>query len=90
MSGTAAGLILGFLASTLYGAGFHLVFGGPLRRIPIFLVAAWVGFAVGHFAGDLLGLDLLKLGAINLLSGSIGAWLALLGSLWLSGGHTLS
>ncbi len=81
---TAAGIVLAFFVATLYGAGFHLVFGGPARRIPVFIVSAWIGFALGHFVGEVVSLTLLKLGAINLLSASLGSWLTLLLSLWLS------
>jgi hypothetical protein len=82
MSVTASGLVLGFLLATAYGAGFHLIMGGPARRIPLFVIAAWFGFAAGHFLGAVMNIDLLQLGALHLLSASIGAWLALLGS-WL-------
>lgn len=82
MNGAAAAMILGFLLSTAYGAGFHVLLGGPARRIMLYLGAAWLGFAIGHFAGDILGISLLKLGALHLFSASLGAWLALLISWW--------
>jgi uncharacterized membrane protein len=84
MSGIASGLILGFLLATSYGAGFHFLLGGPARRIILYLFAAWVGFIIGHIVGDLLQIDLLKLGAIHLFSASLGAWIALLTSWWLA------
>lgn len=82
MSGTASGLVLGFLLATAYGAGFHLLLGGPPRRIVLYVLAAWVGFVIGHFVGEILDINLLKLGAVHLLSASLGAWIALLMS-WL-------
>ena len=85
MTTTASGLILGFLLATAYGAGFHFLLGGPARRIILYLITAWVGFAVGHFVGDLLNLTFLRLGALQLFSASVGAWLALFGSWWLAG-----
>jgi len=78
MVGTASGLVMGFLLSTAYGAGFHLLLGGPARRIPTYLFASWLGFAIGHFLGDLADFEFLKLGALHLFSASIGAWLTLL------------
>lgn len=84
MSGTAAGVVLGFLLATVYGAGFHLVLGGPARRILLYVLAAWIGFALGHFLGDLLSINLLKLGPVYLFSASLGAWIALIASWWLS------
>ncbi len=85
MTAAASGLILGFLLATAYGAGFHLLLGGPARRIILYLLTAWIGFAVGHFAGDLLNLTLLRLGVLQLFSASVGAWIALIGSWWLAG-----
>ena len=82
MIGTASGLVLGFLLATIYGAVFHLFVGGPTRRIILYVLASWVGFTIGHFVGDLLGIELLKLGAIHLFSASLGAWIALISS-WL-------
>jgi hypothetical protein len=85
MTATASGLILGFLLATAYGAGFHLLLGGPARRIILYLLVAWVGFALGHIVGDLLNLTLLRLGVLQLFSASVGSWLALIGSWWLAG-----
>lgn len=84
MSGTASGLVLGFLLATAYGAGFHFILGGPARRILLYVLAAWVGFTLGHFIGDLINLELLKLGAVHLFSASLGAWIALIASWWLA------
>ncbi len=85
MTVAASGLILGFLLATAYGAGFHVLVGGPARRIILYLVAAWIGFALGHFIGDLLNLNWLRLGALQLFSGSVGAWVTLILSRWLAG-----
>ena len=85
MNGTAAGLVLGFLLATAYGAGFHLLIGGPAKQIIIYILASWFGFIVGHFIGDLLNIEFLKLGALHLLTASLGSWLALILSWWLFG-----
>ncbi|MCA9959185.1 MAG: hypothetical protein R3E31_18960 [Chloroflexota bacterium] len=83
MVGIASALVLGFLLATAYGAGFHLLLGGPARHILLYVLAAWLGFAIGHFLGDMLNIELLKLGALHLLSASIGSWIALITSWWL-------
>lgn len=85
MTVAASGLILGFLLATAYGAGFHFLVGGAARRIILYLVAAWIGFALGHIVGDLLNLTWLRLGALQLFSASVGAWVALILSWWLAG-----
>ena len=85
MSTTASGLVLGFLLATLYGAGFHFIMGGRPGKIILYMTASWVGFAFGHFVGDFFGIETLKLGAVHLLTASLGSWLALLVSWILSG-----
>lgn len=84
LTGAASPLILGFLLASAYAAAFHFIMGGPIRRILLYLVVAWVGFIAGQFVGDFLGIDLIKLGALHLLTASIGAWVALLLAWWLA------
>ena len=83
MNGTAAALVLGFLLATAYGAGFHLLIGGPAKHIIIYILASWLGFIVGHVIGDILNIEILKLGALHLLTASLGSWLFLILSWWL-------
>lgn len=87
MTQTASALVLGFLLASAYGAGFHVILGGPARRFLLYMLAAWVGFTLGHFLGDLLGIELLKLGALHLFSASLGAWIALIASWWYVAGE---
>ena len=83
MTIAAAGVIFVFLISTAYGAGFHLLVGGRLAMVPVYLVCAWLGFAIGHFVGEWLGMTLLRLGIVQLLAGSVGAWSLLILGRWL-------
>ena len=41
--------------ATLFGAAFHIWQGGDARRLVFFLVASWLGFALGHVTGDVVG-----------------------------------
>ncbi|MDX1662409.1 MAG: hypothetical protein R3272_01370 [Candidatus Promineifilaceae bacterium] len=82
MTGFASGLVLSFFLATAYGAAFHVILGGPARRILLYVLSAWVGFTLGHFVGEMLDVELLTLGAINLFSASLGTWIALIAS-WL-------
>lgn len=84
MTGTAIGLVFGFLLSTAYGAAFHFLMGGRVGRILLYLFAAWLGFVLGQIVGDWFNIRLLKLGAVNLLSASLGCWIALAASWWLA------
>ena len=83
MTSTASGLVLGLFLSTAYGAAFHLIMGGPPRKIALYTIAAWIGFIVGHFVGAWFGISLFKLGTIHLFSASIGAWIAIVASWFL-------
>ena len=78
MTVAASGIVLAFLLATAYGAAFHVIMGGPARRILLYVIAAWIGFVAGHFLGDFLKVDILELGAVKLFSASLGAWAALL------------
>lgn len=83
MNGTAAAIVLGFLLATAYGAAFHLIIGGPAKRILVYVLASWLGFTLGHLLGDLLNIEFLKLGTLHLLTASLGSWLFLILSWWL-------
>ncbi len=67
-----------FILATVYGAVFHLLVGGDVRRLALYLLAGWLGFAVGDFAGRMLGVEVFKIGQINAFSATAGAWTALL------------
>lgn len=70
-------LVLGFILATLFGAGFHLVVGGEARRLALFLLVGWIGFAAGHFVGIIAPVNLFAVGALRAGSGGIGAFIAL-------------
>ena len=67
---TLPALVLGFLLSTLYGAVFHLWKGGGAGRLMLDLVLAWAGFSAGQYAGDLLGLDVGRIGPLQVAAAS--------------------
>ena len=81
--GAASGIVLGLLLATAYGTAFHVIFGGPARRIVLYIVTSWIGFIAGHLAGFWLDVTLFQLGAVHLLSASVGAWIALSVCHWL-------
>lgn len=83
-------LLLAFTLSTLYGAGFHLVQGGSSRRLALYLLAGWLGFALGHFVGASLGISVLKVGALHIFSASAGSLVALLAARWLAASEALT
>lgn len=81
-------LILSFIIATLFGAGFHLILGGDVRRLALFLLAGWLGFGLGHGIGVLFEIDFLKIGALRIVTAAIGAILALAAAHMLTAGQT--
>ncbi len=71
-------IALGAVLSTTYAAVFHFWLKGDISNLRRYLVAAWLGFAVGHILGDVLGIHWLQIGQLNVVSATIGAAVALL------------
>jgi hypothetical protein len=76
-------LLLGILISTLYGTGFHLLRGGNLGKLILYMILGWAGFWIGQalatsMAWEFLSLGPLHLGLATLMSFiflSLGYWL---------------
>jgi hypothetical protein len=66
-------ILFGILLSSAYGAGFHLLRGGSLRRLTLFLVLGWAGFWGGDALGYALGWDFGALGYLNVGMATLGA-----------------
>lgn len=81
---TTAAWLLAFTLSTLYGAGFHLWQGGSAKRLALFLLAGWLGFALGQWVGEALGIGVLMIGALHGLTATLGSVLALFAARWLA------
>ena len=60
------------------GALFHLIVGGNARRLALFLLAGWIGFALGHMAGKSLGISLFPIGELQIVPAVTGALFALI------------
>ena len=43
----------------------------------MFLLASWMGFALGQIGGELLGIEIANIGPLHTVAASIGAVLAL-------------
>lgn len=68
----------GFILATLFGAAFHLIVGGDARRLALFLLAGWVGFALGHIFGIVFQVNMLNIGTLRIFTASLGSIIALL------------
>ncbi|MCL4560438.1 MAG: hypothetical protein M1281_07485 [Chloroflexi bacterium] len=81
---TLPAFLFGFLASTLYGAAFHLWRGGSLPRLALYLALSWVGFGLGHFLGERLSWTFFNIGPLNLGMATLGSLVFLAAGYWLS------
>lgn len=66
------------LLATLYGALTHLMIGGNFRTLSVLVLAAWLGFSLGHGAGEVLQINAIRIGEVNVFSGTLGALIALI------------
>jgi len=71
------------LLSIIDGALFHLWKGKTWRDLGFFILFALIGFIIGQIIGALLQLDVLKLGQVHVVEGTIFAWLLMLAFAWL-------
>jgi hypothetical protein len=51
---TTQSAFLGLLIATLCGLLYHLIRGGGLSRLGLYVVTAWVAFFTGHLVGNWL------------------------------------
>jgi hypothetical protein len=71
---TFPAFVFGSFFAFLLGSLFHLFIGGDFKKLILYLITSWVGFWLGNFAGNQLGIQILKIGLINLgfaISGSM-------------------
>ena len=77
-----------FILATLFGAAFHLIFGGNARRLAVFLLFGWVGFTLGHFIGVMFQFDLFNIGTLRIVSATLGAFVSLTAAFMLTSQRT--
>jgi hypothetical protein len=65
------------LLVTGYASIFHLWTGRSLRELPQFLIAAGVGFALGHWVSQTLQWETFRVGQLSLLEATLASVLAL-------------
>ncbi len=70
--------VFAFIIATLFGAIYHLVVGGDARRLAVFLLVGWIGFAVGHIAGGILDIRIFDIGRLHIVPAAVGALFALI------------
>jgi hypothetical protein len=75
---TPQAALLGALIATICGLLYHLIRGGPLRRMSLFVVTSWIAFFAGNLVGNWIGWTALRFGTLNLLPALTGVALALI------------
>ena len=76
-------IILSLIIASAYAAFFNLWQGGSAKDLLLYMVACWLGFGIGELAGDFLGLDILMIGEIHVLEGTVGSLVLLFLAKWL-------
>jgi uncharacterized membrane protein YeaQ/YmgE (transglycosylase-associated protein family) len=66
-----------FIIATLYGALFHLIRGGDIRRLAVYMLAGWLGFLLGQMVGMTTNFPFFNIGPIHMIPATFGAIVAL-------------
>lgn len=69
--------VFGIVLATMYGLGCHVLLGGSVRRMVLFVISSWVGFLLGQYIGDIIGIELFRLGVLHLLPASVCSFIFL-------------
>ncbi len=82
---TVPGIYFSLLISSGLGLVFHLVRGGSLGRLLLYLAAAWITFLAGHFVAQWLDWNFIRVGSINLFAAVLAAIIGLFAASLLAG-----
>lgn len=74
---TIPSLLFAFVIASLYGVLYHLIRGGGLGRLLLFLILGWAGFALGHMLGILRDWTFITVGDLNLGLSTLGSLIML-------------
>lgn len=82
---TIPGLIIGTLIGALIGTILHLLVGGHIGRLILYLIFGITGFWAGHLVADILGWTFFSYGPVHLglaviaslAVAGVGYWLSL-------------
>ena len=69
--------VLALLVGVIHTALYVLIRGSAGGRLPLLLVAAFLGAWAGDALGARLGIDLLRIGDFRLVAASILAWVGI-------------
>ncbi len=75
----APSLLLGLVICIAYASIYHIWGGETLQDLLFFMIIASAGFFIGQMMGFITQVNLLKIGQLHLVEGTIGSWLLLVG-----------
>jgi hypothetical protein len=81
---TFPAFLFGLLLAALYGAAFHFWRAETLKKIPLFIIFAELGFWAGHFLAASLGWTFVQVGPLHAGPATVGSALFLFVGEWLS------
>jgi hypothetical protein len=81
---TLPAIFFGIVLSTTYGTAFHVLKGGRLGKLFLFIILAWLGFWLGLYIGDSLKWRFFTVGTLNIGMATIGSLIFLIIGDWLS------
>ncbi len=82
---TLPGAFLAFLIATACGLGFHLVRGGSLSRLALYVITAWIAFGAGQLVSGWLGWTTWRVGSLNLFPSLLATLMGLVAAAVLIG-----
>lgn len=81
-------LFLGSILAVLCGLLFHVLRGGGLSRLLLYIVTAWVSFFVGQLVSNWLGWHIMRFGTLNLFPALLATTIGLITAGVLAGPET--
>jgi hypothetical protein len=75
--------IFGTFFALLIGSLFHLIVGGDIKRLLLYLLLGWFGFWVGDLISSQIGLHIISIGMLNLGPSILGSLIFLFIGYWL-------
>ena len=79
-------LTFSLMLGSTYGIVAHLILGGNVRRMFVYILASLIGFAIGQGVGQVMAINSLAMGQINILPATLGAIIAIITGAFLSAG----
>jgi len=70
--------LIGMVIATLCGLLFHVLRGGRLSRMLLYISTAWVSFFAGQLVSEWISWRVLRYGSLNLLPDLIATFIGLL------------